>query len=99
MFFNLLLLLGVYRCCSNKEIGAELGISENTVKTFIQQLFRKSGAQTRSELVRMVVERYWGQQESGVPEISVRPPISVGAEPPYSSPSAIGSSSSMALTN
>src|SRR5205823_685353 len=86
-------LLGVYRCCSNKEIGAELGISENTVKTYIQQLFRKSGAHTRSQLVRMVVERDWGQQMTGEPEEPAPSPVPAAGEPAYLSVSAIGSSS------
>src|SRR5690242_10012273 len=43
---------------SNKHIAAELGITESTVKTFIQQLYHKTGAHSRSELVSIAFERY-----------------------------------------
>jgi DNA-binding NarL/FixJ family response regulator len=60
-------LFGVFQGRSNKVIGAELGISENTVKTFVQQLFRKTGASTRSQLVRTAIEGYWSAIKSGEP--------------------------------
>jgi DNA-binding NarL/FixJ family response regulator len=82
-------LLGVFRGCSNKEIAATLGISGNTVKTFLHQLFQKTGAQTRSQLVRIVIERYWGPQ---------KPAVAAASEPPYFKPSASGTSSSIVLT-
>jgi two-component system, NarL family, nitrate/nitrite response regulator NarL len=41
---------------SNKEIGAELGISESAVKAALQQLFAKTGVRTRSQLVRLALE-------------------------------------------
>jgi DNA-binding NarL/FixJ family response regulator len=43
---------------SNREIAASLGISENTVKTFLQQLYRKTGTRTRSKLICMASEQY-----------------------------------------
>lgn len=43
--------------CSNKEIGAELGVSESAVKASLQQLFAKTGVRTRSQLVRVALER------------------------------------------
>ncbi|MBV8903588.1 MAG: PAS domain S-box protein [Acidobacteriia bacterium] len=43
---------------SNKEIAAGIGISESAVKNAIQQLFGKSGVRTRSQLVRVALERY-----------------------------------------
>jgi len=46
---------------SNKAIGDHLGISENTVKTFVQHLFQKTGAQSRSRLVRNTIE-HWAEQ-------------------------------------
>jgi len=61
-------LCGVCEGCSNKKVAAELGISENTVKTFVQQLFRKTGASTRSQLVRMAIERHWSAVKPGEPE-------------------------------
>lgn len=55
----------VLRCVceglTNKEIAERLGISENTVKSFLQQLFAKAGVRTRSQLVRVGIERYWDQ--------------------------------------
>ena len=44
------------KACSNKEIAAELGISENTVKKFLQQIFEKTGTRTRSQLMRLTIE-------------------------------------------
>ncbi len=44
----------IARGLANKEIGAELGISETTVRTHIYNLFQKVGARTRIELLRKV---------------------------------------------
>lgn len=49
-------LLGVLGGLSNKKIGANLGISESTVKAALQRLFLKSGVRTRSQLVRVALE-------------------------------------------
>ncbi len=46
---------------SNKQIAGELGCSEPAVKGILQQLFRKSGTGTRSQLVRVVLEQYRDQ--------------------------------------
>lgn len=46
---------------ANKEIAEHLKISENTVKSFLQQLFAKAGVRTRSQLVRVGIERYWDE--------------------------------------
>jgi PAS domain S-box-containing protein len=43
---------------ANKEIAARMEMSESTVKNTIQQLFAKSGVRTRSQLVRVALERY-----------------------------------------
>jgi two-component system nitrate/nitrite response regulator NarL len=43
--------------CSNKEIGARLSASESAVKASLQQLFAKTGVRTRSQLVRVALER------------------------------------------
>jgi DNA-binding NarL/FixJ family response regulator len=43
---------------SNKEIAASLDISEAAVKSALQQLFRKTSARTRSQLVRVALEEY-----------------------------------------
>jgi two-component system nitrate/nitrite response regulator NarL len=43
---------------ANKEIAAELRISESAVKAALQQLFAKTGVRTRSQLVRLSLETY-----------------------------------------
>ncbi len=43
---------------ANKEIAARMEISESAVKNTIQQLFAKTGVRTRSQLVRVAMERY-----------------------------------------
>jgi two-component system, NarL family, nitrate/nitrite response regulator NarL len=42
----------------NKEIAAEIGVSESSVKATLQQLFAKTGVRTRSQLVRIALEQY-----------------------------------------
>lgn len=43
---------------ANKEIAAQLDLSESSVKAALQQLFEKTGVRTRSQLVRLALERY-----------------------------------------
>ena len=43
---------------SNKEIAARLQASETSVKASIQELFSKAGVRTRSQLVRVAIERF-----------------------------------------
>ena len=43
---------------ANKEIASDLGLSESSVKNTLQQLFGKTGVRTRSQLVRVVLERH-----------------------------------------
>jgi DNA-binding NarL/FixJ family response regulator len=50
-------LQSVFEGLGNKEIGARIGVSEGAVKATIQQLFRKTGVRTRSQLVRIALER------------------------------------------
>lgn len=42
----------------NKEIAARINISESSVKNTLQQLFARTGVRTRSQLVRVAMERY-----------------------------------------
>jgi len=51
-------LKGVFTGLSNKEIGAQLNVSEASVKSALQQLFSKTGVRTRSQLVRVALEEY-----------------------------------------
>ena len=48
----------VFEGLSNKEIGQQLGISEGSVKATLQQLFARTGVRTRSQLVRIAVEKH-----------------------------------------
>jgi two-component system, NarL family, nitrate/nitrite response regulator NarL len=51
----------VFEGLSNKEIAARLQVSESSVKASLQQLFDKTGVRTRSQLVRVVLEKYKDQ--------------------------------------
>lgn len=51
-------LKGVFEGLTNKEIGAQLAISESSVKAVLQQLFDKTGVRTRSQLVRIALEKH-----------------------------------------
>jgi DNA-binding NarL/FixJ family response regulator len=51
-------LASIFEGLTNKEIGAQLGISESSVKATLQQLFTKTGVRTRSQLVRVALERF-----------------------------------------
>jgi DNA-binding NarL/FixJ family response regulator len=51
----------VFEGMSNKEIAARMEISESSVKASLQQLFEKTGARSRSQLVRIVLEEYGGE--------------------------------------
>ena len=48
----------ILRGLGNKEIAANIGISESAVKNALQQLFAKNGVRTRSQLVRVALEHY-----------------------------------------
>jgi len=51
-------LKGVFEGMTNKEIAAQLEISESYVKAVLQQLFGKTGVRTRSQLVRVALEKH-----------------------------------------
>jgi two-component system, NarL family, nitrate/nitrite response regulator NarL len=53
-------LKGVFEGFTNKEIAAKLQTSEGTIKAAMQQLFDKTGVRTRSQLVRIALERLTG---------------------------------------
>jgi len=54
-------LRGVLEGLANKQIGDRLEVSESSVKAALQQLFHKTGVRTRSQLVRIALERYQDQ--------------------------------------
>lgn len=49
-------LRGIFEGLSNKEIAAQIGVSEGAVKATLQQLFHKTRVRTRSQLVRIALE-------------------------------------------
>jgi DNA-binding NarL/FixJ family response regulator len=54
-------LRGVFEGLANKEIADHLRISEASVKASLQQLFRKTGVRTRSQLMRIALEEHAGE--------------------------------------
>jgi DNA-binding NarL/FixJ family response regulator len=53
-------LQGVFEGLTNKEIATQLSATESAVKAMLQQLFQKTGVRTRSQLVRIALERSLG---------------------------------------
>jgi two-component system, NarL family, nitrate/nitrite response regulator NarL len=51
-------LRGILDGLTNKEIALRLKVSESSVKAVIQELFQKAGVRTRSQLVRIAIERH-----------------------------------------
>jgi len=51
-------LRGILDGLTNKEIAWNLKTSESSVKAVIQELFHKAGVRTRSQLVRIAIERH-----------------------------------------
>jgi len=49
-------LRGIFRGLTNKQIAAQLGVSEGAVKATVQRLFHKSHVCTRAQLVRVAIE-------------------------------------------
>jgi two-component system, NarL family, nitrate/nitrite response regulator NarL len=43
---------------ANKEIAAKLQVSETSIKATVRELFNKAGVRTRSQLVRIAIEKY-----------------------------------------
>jgi len=50
-------LRGVFDGLTNKQIAAGLGVSEGAVKATLQHLFRKTHVRTRTQLLRVALER------------------------------------------
>lgn len=49
-------LLGILGGLTNRKIGDNIGLSESSVKSVVQQLFVRAGVRTRSQLVRAALE-------------------------------------------
>lgn len=54
---ELQVLRSVFEGLSNKEIAHHIGCSQSSVKATLQRLFEKTGVRTRSQLVRIAIER------------------------------------------
>ena len=67
-------LRGIFEGLSNKEIAAQLGVSEGAVKATLQQLFQKTRVRTRSQLVRIALEASLATTKT-VAGISPHPPV------------------------
>jgi len=50
-------LQGIVDGLSNKKIGSVIGVSESAVKATLQHMFKKAGVRTRSQLLRIALER------------------------------------------
>lgn len=57
-------LRGIFAGLANKEIAAQLDISEGYVKAVLQQLFGKTGVRTRAQLVRIALENHFDTTSS-----------------------------------
>ena len=53
---------GIMGGLSNRKIGDRMDLSESSVKAIVQRLFKKAGVRTRSQLVRIALERWPGSQ-------------------------------------
>ncbi|WP_348269371.1 response regulator transcription factor [Edaphobacter paludis] len=53
-------LSGILDGLTNKEIAWNLKVSESSIKAVIQELFQKAGVRTRSQLVRIAIEKHAG---------------------------------------
>jgi DNA-binding NarL/FixJ family response regulator len=61
-------LSGILEGLTNKEIAWKLKVSESSIKAVIQELFHKAGVRTRSQLVRIAIEKHatdWLFNEKG----------------------------------
>ncbi len=58
-------LRGIFEGQTNKEIAGGLDTTESAVKSTIQRLFTKLGARTRSQLVRIAIERLGNEFQVG----------------------------------
>jgi two-component system nitrate/nitrite response regulator NarL len=59
-------LSGILEGLTNKEIAWNLKVSESSVKAVIQELFHKAGVRTRSQLVRIAIEKHAGDWLGGL---------------------------------
>ena len=51
---------GILDGLGNREIAEKMNVSESSVKAIVQELFDKAGVRTRSQLVRVTIEKHSG---------------------------------------
>lgn len=54
---ELQVLRSIFEGLTNKDIAHRIGVSQSSVKATLQNLFEKTGVRTRSQLVRIALER------------------------------------------
>jgi two-component system, NarL family, nitrate/nitrite response regulator NarL len=59
-------LFGILGGLTNKKIGANMGLSESSIKNIVQRLFGKAGVKTRSQLVRVALEGSWATSRPAI---------------------------------
>jgi DNA-binding NarL/FixJ family response regulator len=72
-------LLGVLGGLTNRKIGDNMGLSESSIKSVVQQLFVRAGVRTRSQLVRMALEGSLGAARELVKREGNAPPAATPA--------------------
>lgn len=55
-----MVLRGILDGLTNKEIATRMQASESAIKASIQEIFAKAGVKTRSQMVRIAIEKYSG---------------------------------------
>ena len=68
---ELKVLQGIVSGLTNKKIGQNLGLSEGSIKTSVQQLFHRAGVRRRSQLVRVAMEGSLGAAKAPTARIPV----------------------------
>jgi DNA-binding NarL/FixJ family response regulator len=75
-------LLGILGGLTNRKIAEDLRLSESAVKNVVQQLFAKSGARKRSQLVRVALEGSLGATRQLIPRQSASRKVGNPRHPP-----------------
>jgi len=91
-------LLGILGGLTNKKIGANMGLSESSVKNIVQRLFGKAGVKTRGQLVRVALEGSLGMARQLISgqlkktPLADQPRSNQTRRPPATNPSPAGQS-------
>jgi two-component system nitrate/nitrite response regulator NarL len=68
----------IYEGLSNKEISGRIGVSSSSIKASIQQLFKRIGVRSRSQLVREALQCFPDLLLPSSLNLFTRPPLSPG---------------------